>query len=145
LIVPAAAPSSYVDVTFTAAAGVPYRMWIRMRATGNSYTNDSIYVQVSGAVDTSASGQPVARIGTTQAHAVVLQDYDGAPIAGWGWNDNGWAGPGTPYVFAQPGVQTLRIQPREDGILIDQIVISPARYLAASPGAAIDDATVIRP
>ena len=141
--VPAAAPSSYVDVTFTAAAGVPYRIWIRMRATGNSYTNDSIYVQLSGAVD--GSGQPVARIGTTAGHAVVLQDYDSAPIAGWGWNDNGWAGLGTPYVFAQPGAQTLRIQPREDGILIDQIVISPARYLTASPGAAINDVTVIRP
>ena len=70
----AAAPASYVDVPFTAPAGVPYQIWIRMRAQGNGYANDSIYVQLSGAVN--GSGQPVARIGTTQGHAVVLQDYD---------------------------------------------------------------------
>ena len=138
----AAAPLSYVDVPFTAAAGVPYQVWIRMRAQGNGYANDSIYVQLSGAVN--GSGQPVARIGTTQGHAVVLQDYDGAPISGWGWNDNGWATLGTPYVFAQSGAQTLRIQQREDGILIDQIVISPVKYLSTSPGAAINDGTIIR-
>jgi hypothetical protein len=139
----AAAPASYVDVPFTAQAGVPYRIWIRMRAAGNGYANDSIYVQLSGAID--GSGQPVARIGTAQGHAVVLQDYDNAPISGWGWNDNGWAGLGALYRFAQPGPQTLRIQQREDGILIDQIVISPAAYLNARPGAAINDRTIIRP
>ena len=138
----AAAPVSYVDVPFTAQAGVPYQIWIRMRAQGDGYANDSIYVQLSGGVD--ASGQPVARIGTPQGHAVVLQDYDQAPISGWGWNDNGWATIGTPYVFAQSGAQTLRIQQREDGIAIDQIVISPATYLSAAPGAARNDATIIR-
>lgn len=138
----AAAPVSYVDVPFTAQAGVPYQIWIRMRAQGDGYANDSIYVQLSGAVD--ASGQPIARIGTTQGHAVVLQDYDKAPISGWGWNDNGWATNGTPYVFAQSGAQTLRIQQREDGIAFDQIVISPATYLSASPGAVRNDATIIR-
>jgi hypothetical protein len=138
----AAAPVSYVDVPFTAAAGVAYHVWIRMRAAGDSYANDSIYVQLTGAVD--AAGRPVARVGTTDAHPVVLQDSDGAPISGWGWNDNGWAGPGTPYVFAQSGPQTLRLQQREDGVLIDQIVISPAAYLTAAPGAVIDDATIVR-
>jgi hypothetical protein len=138
----AAAPVSYVDVPFTAQAGVPYQIWIRMRAQGDGYANDSIYLQLSGAVD--ASGQPVARIGTAQGHAVVLQDYDQAPISGWGWNDNGWATIGTPYVFAQSGAQTLRIQQREDGIAIDQIVISPVTYLSTSPGAARNDTTIIR-
>ena len=139
----AASPASYVDVPFTAQAGVPYQIWIRMRAQNNRYSNDSIYVQLSGAVD--ASGQPVARIGTTSGHAVVLQDGDNAPISGWGWNDNGWASLGTPYVFAKTGAQTLRIQQREDGILVDQIVISPAKYLTTRPGSAINDATIIRP
>jgi hypothetical protein len=138
----AAAPASYVDVPFTAQAGVRYQIWIRMRAQGDGYANDSIYLQLSGAVD--ASGQPVARIGTAQGHAVVLQDYDQAPISGWGWNDNGWATIGTPYVFAQSGAQTLRIQQREDGIAIDQIVISPVTYLSTSPGAVRNDATIIR-
>jgi hypothetical protein len=137
----AAAPASYVDVPFTAQAGVEYQVWLRMRAAGDSYANDSVFLQFSGAVD--ASGQPVARIGTTQAAAVVLQDHDGATIAGWGWNDNGWAGPGTPFTFAQGGPQTLRLQQREDGISIDQIVISPARYLTASPGALTNDTTIV--
>jgi hypothetical protein len=113
-----------------------------MRAEGNSYANDSIYVQLTGAVD--AAGRPVARLGTADGDAVVLQDYDQAPISGWGWNDNGWAAVGTPYVFAQAGPQTLRIQQREDGVTIDQIVISPAIYLTTPPGAAINDTTIIR-
>jgi hypothetical protein len=136
-----AAPASYVDVPFTAQAGVKYQVWLRMRAAGNSYANDSVFMQLSGAVD--ASGQPVARIGTTQASAVVLQDYDGAPISGWGWNDNGWTTLGTPFVFAQGGAQTLRLQQREDGILIDQIVISPVKYLSVAPGTMVNDTTIV--
>jgi hypothetical protein len=142
LSVAAAAPASYVDVPFTAQAGVPYQIWLRMRAIGDSFANDSVYVQLSGAVD--AGGNPVARIGTTQGDAVVLQDYTGAPISAWGWNDNGWAGLGRPYIFAQSGLQTLRLQQREDGIVIDQIVISPARYLTAPPGATTNDTTIVR-
>jgi hypothetical protein len=41
-------------------------------------------------------------------------------------------------------MQTLRIQPREDGLTIDQIVLSPAQYLNASPGALKDDTTIIQ-
>lgn len=33
----------------------------------------------------------------------------------------------------------LRIEVREDGLSIDQIVLSPAQYLTASPGAAKND------
>ena len=89
-------------------------------------------------------GQPVARIGTTQGDAVVLQDGSMAPISGWGWNDRGWATLGAPYTFAQVGAQTLRIQQREDGIRIDQIVISPVKYLTIAPGAPFNDATIVR-
>jgi hypothetical protein len=138
---PAAAPVSYVDVPFTAQAGVPYQIWLRMRAESDSYANDSIYIQLTGAID--AAGQPVARIGTTQGSAVSLQDYQGAAIAGWGWNDNGWASLGTPYTFAVTGAQTLRIQQREDGMVIDQIVISPAKYLGTAPGSLTGDRTII--
>ena len=45
--------------------------------------------------------------------------------------------------FAESGSQTLRIQPREDGLSIDQIVLSPAAYLSSSPGAPKNDATVL--
>lgn len=137
-----AVPSSYVDVPFTAEAGVPYAIWLRMRAQGDGYANDSVYVQLSDAVD--GSGNPLARIGTSQGDAVVLQDFTDAPIAGWGWNDNGWAVLGTPYTFSQSGPHTLRIQQREDGIFIDQIVISPVKYLGRSPGAVTNDATIVK-
>ena len=142
IVTPAAAPASYVDVPFNAQAGVPYQVWLRMRADRDGFSNDSIYVQLSGAID--AAGQPVARIGTAQGDAVVLQDFTNAPISGWGWNDNGWATLGVPYTFAQSGPQTLRIQQREDGILIDQIVISPARHLSTPPGAIINDTTIVK-
>jgi hypothetical protein len=45
--------------------------------------------------------------------------------------------------FERSGRQTLRIQQREDGVLIDQIVISAQRYLGRSPGAVINDNTVV--
>lgn len=137
-----ASPASFVDIPFNAAAGVPYQVWLRMRADRNATSNDSVFLQFSGAVD--ASDQPVARIGTPAGAAVVLQDSTGAPIAGWGWNDAGWAGLASPFVFSQPGSQTLRIQQREDGIFIDQIVISPARYLTTAPGTLTNDTTIVR-
>src|SRR5262245_30394600 len=48
-----AAPSDYFDIAFTAEAGVPYRIWLRMRADGNLKSNDSVHVQFSDAVDAS--------------------------------------------------------------------------------------------
>src|SRR5439155_13014122 len=76
-----ASPSDYVEATFQAAAGVPYRVWIRMRADADSYSNDSIYVQFSGSV--SSSGAAMTRIGSTSALAVVLEDGTGAGVQGW--------------------------------------------------------------
>ena len=137
----AADPASYVDVTFTADAGADYQLWLRMRADGDSYMNDSLYVQFSDVVD--AGGTPLHRIGTTEAAVIVLQDTWGATLAGWGWNDTGWAGRGLPIRFGTSGPQTLRIQQREDGILIDQIVISKRKYLEVAPGSLTGDATIV--
>jgi hypothetical protein len=36
----------------------------------------------------------------------------------------------------QQGHQTMRIQTREDGLSIDQIVLSPKNYIDKAPGAA---------
>ena len=43
-----ASPTDYVDVTFSAPAGTPYRLWMRLQALGNSKYNDSLFVQFSG-------------------------------------------------------------------------------------------------
>src|SRR5262249_42496797 len=112
---PLASPGSYFELTFTAQAGVGYRLWLRGKADNDSPYNDSVFVQFSGSVD--ASGNPTYRIGTTAGTAVNLEDDLGVGVSGWGWQDNGWgAGVLGPLVYFQTsGTQTLRVQPREDG------------------------------
>ena len=136
-------PGSYAELTFTAEAGRAYRLWLRGRAVGNYWGNDSVHLQFSGA-QTSA-GAPVFRIGTTASAEVNLEDCSGCGIRGWGWQDNGWGTNvlGPLLYFDGSGTQTLRIQVREDGLLIDQIVLSPAAYLDTSPGSLKDDATIL--
>jgi hypothetical protein len=134
-------PASYFEATFTADAGVPYHLWLRMRAEGNSYNNDSVSVQFSGTV--TGSGAPTTRIGTTSALSVILEEGSGANVRNWGWNDNGYGTLGGHIYFATSGPQRIRIQVREDGASVDQIVISPARFLTTAPGALKDDTTVV--
>lgn len=40
-------------------------------------------------------------------------------------------------------MQTLRIQVREDGVKLDQIVLSPQTYLKSAPGGPTNDTTVV--
>lgn len=140
---PHAVPSSYVDIQFFAAAGVPYRMWIRMRAENDHYGNDSLFVQFDGRV--SAQGQAMHRIGSTSAEIFVLEEGNGAHVAGWGWNDSEYGGTalGTPVYFATTGLQTLRVQQREDGVMWDQIVLSSGEFYGRRPGATKMDTTIV--
>jgi hypothetical protein len=142
-IVPAqASPSNYFEMRFTASRATAYRLWIRMRAQNDSTSNDSVHVQFSDAVD--ASGNPIMRIGTTASAEPVLQNGPGgAAPRGWGWTDNGWGELGTPIRFAADGTHVIRIQQREDGPTIDQIVLSPSRYLTSAPGGRRDDTTIL--
>ena len=112
-----------------------------MKADDDSWQNDSVFVQFSDSVD--GSGNAVWRIGTTSATMVSLEDCSGCGEQGWGWNDNGYGAAGAPVVFATSGPHTIRIQYREDGISIDQIVLSAARYMTAAPGAARNDTTIV--
>ena len=136
-----AAPASYIEFTVPVAAGVPYRLWLRMQAEGNSYTNDSLFVQFSGAAD--ASGNPIYRIGTTDAAAVVLEDGKAMTISGWGWNDAAYGAVAPPMYFAKSGLQTIRIQQREDGVMWDQLVLSSVKYRTSAPGAVRADSTIV--
>jgi endonuclease/exonuclease/phosphatase family metal-dependent hydrolase len=45
--------------------------------------------------------------------------------------------------FATSGTHTIRVQAREDGLAIDQIVLSAQSYLSASPGAFRNDSTIL--
>jgi phosphatidylserine/phosphatidylglycerophosphate/cardiolipin synthase-like enzyme len=137
-----ASPTNFIETTFTANAGTAYHVWIRMRAQNNSFSNDSVHVQYSDSV--TSSGAAFAQIGTTSSTEFVLQDGpNGAADQGWGWTDNGWGALGPNLFFATSGPHTLRIQQREDGAAIDQIVISPDTYLSSSPGARQNDATIL--
>jgi hypothetical protein len=138
-----AAPVNYVEFTFTAAAGRAYRLWIRGRADGNAWNNDSAFVQFSGSVN--AQGTPVYRLGTTAATEFNLESCAGCGLSGWGWEDNGYGTGilGPLIYFATDGQQRVRLQTREDGLWIDQIVLSSSTYLNGAPGAAKNDSTIV--
>jgi hypothetical protein len=136
-----ATPSSYFELTFTAQANLPYHLWLRGRAENNSTSNDSVFIQFSASVD--AAGLPFARIGTTSAQIVALEDRTNAGVSGWGWADNAYGALGAPIVFATSGVQKLRVQAREDGLSIDQIVLSPGTYATRAPGSTRNDRTIL--
>ena len=138
------APVNYFETTFTAMKDVRYHLWIRMRAQSNSTANDSVHVQFSDAVD--SVGNAAARIGTAGSYEPVLQDGPGAAAPqGWGWTDNGWGSPGPDVYFAATGTHTIRVQQREDGTIIDQIVLSPDTYVMAPPGPHSNDTTAPLP
>ena len=143
VVTPVASPASYFEMTFNVVAGKPYRLWIRGKAEGNSWANDSAHVQFSGSVN--QSGAAIYRIGSTASAEFNLESCTGCGLANWGWEDNGWGTGvlGPQIFFATTGTQTIRIQPREDGLSIDQIVLSPSKYLTAAPGPTKNDATIV--
>ncbi len=137
-----AAPSDTIDLTVPADAGVTYRVWLRLRADGNSKWNDSVWLQFSDAVG--SSGVPLYRIGSTAALLFNLEPCSGCGTSGWGWSGGAyWLAQETAVRFASGGMHTLRIQTREDGARVDQVVLSPATYASRAPGAAADDATIL--
>jgi hypothetical protein len=139
---PLAAPRDYVDVTFGAPANVAYRLWLRLRATGDTKFSESVWVQFSDAVTT--SGAPAYRLDTSQALLVNLEDCSGCGVAGWGWQNRAyWLPDGSAVKFTSSGEHTIRIQVREDGVQWDQLVLSPAEYLSSRPGALKNDSTIV--
>ena len=142
---PSATPRDFFEITFQAEAGAAYHLWIRGRADNDQWSNDSIYVQFDGTI-TAPGGSPIYRIGTTSSLAWNLEECSGCGESGWGWEDNGWGVVnqlGADIYFAQTGSQRLRVQAREDGVAIDQIVLSAERYVRTRPGTAKNDATIL--
>src|SRR5581483_9626607 len=137
LTTPLAAPVNYFELTFPVVANVPYHLWLRGRADRNTYENDSVYVQFSN-----VAAYP---LGTTSAATMTLEDCTSCGVAGWGWQDNGLNSLGANITFATSGQQTIRIQTRADGLAIDQIILSPSRFLTTSPGALKNDTSIYPP
>jgi carbohydrate binding protein with CBM6 domain/phospholipase D-like protein len=140
---PSATPPNYFDITFNVQAGVRYRLWLRMSALNANKFNDSVYVQFSGSVN--ATNTPIYRIGTPQALNVNMATCGDCPPTGWGWQNHAYWETDTGEVrFAASGPQTMRIQIREDGVAIDQFVLSPTAYVNNPPGTPTNDSTIVR-
>ncbi|HSE32188.1 MAG TPA: PKD domain-containing protein, partial [Pyrinomonadaceae bacterium] len=135
-------PANYFELTFNAEKGIPYRLWMRGKADSNSTNNDSAWVQFSGSVD--AGGSPIFRISTSSATMFNVEDCTGCGLSQWGWNDNAFGGMGPLIYFASTGSQTIRVQLREDGLAIDQILLSPATYLYSGPGWGKNDTVILQ-
>jgi hypothetical protein len=135
---PLAAPVDYLDIPFTANANTPYAIWLRLQATGNSKWNDSIWVQFSDAL---TAGSKVYPLDTTSGLMVNLAtDATAASLSGWAWQNAAyWSSQATTGTFTTSGTHTLRIQVREDGVQLDQIVLSPGTYLSSPPGGPTND------
>jgi hypothetical protein len=141
---PLVQPPTYVELTFSAAARTPYHLWIRGRALNDCWCNDSAWVQFDDTVD--AHGLAVDRIGSSSGEMYSIEECLNCGVSGWGWNDNHWGAVGAlgpAIVFATSGVHTIRLQPREDGLSIDQVVLSSNHYLNEPPGANKDDRTIV--
>ena len=139
---PFAIPQNYFEATFSAEANTLYHVWLRLRASSNSKANDSVWVQFSDALGT--AGTPVWRIGSSSGLAVNLEACSGCGVSGWGWSDGAWwTGSYSVVKFASRGTRTIRIQTREDGVHVDQIVLSAGKYFNAAPGGATNDRTIV--
>ena len=136
-----ASPVNDFELKFQAEAGVAYHLWMRGKADKNAWANDSVYVQFSGSVD--AAGAAVARIGTTSAAALSIEDGSNAGLAAWGWADDSYGGFASPLYFAASGPQTIRVQARKDGLSLDQIVLSADTYATRAPGTTKNDITLL--
>ncbi|CAN5864463.1 hypothetical protein BH24ACI4_BH24ACI4_08120 [soil metagenome] len=137
-----ASPADYFDVTFNAQAGVRYRLWLRMNAAANNKSNDSVWVQFSGSLG--PEGSPRYRIGTTGGLNVNLATSAAGRLSGWGWQNKAyWEADTGEIWFATTGTQTIRVQIREDGVAIDQILLSPQQYVDTAPGPVTNDSTIV--
>lgn len=139
---PSPQPVHYFEASFDATGGTAYHLWLRMRGAGNSKWNESVWVQFDNGV--APDGSPQWRIGSASALLVNLEDCSACGLSDWGWQDNAWwlAEPGI-VRFATTGRQRIRVQLREDGVDIDQIVLSTSTYATTAPGALRNDTTIV--
>ena len=137
------APGDFFDASFQAVGGTRYRVWLRLRAIGNSKFNDSVFVQFSDSTD--SGGAAIYRTGTSSALLVNLAtDSTGSSNLNWGWQRNAyWMADTGDVWFQNSGAHTIRVQVREDGVEIDQIVISPVTYVNNAPGLVTNDNTIV--
>jgi endonuclease/exonuclease/phosphatase family metal-dependent hydrolase len=139
---PLASPGHYFEASFSAPAGTAYHVWVRLRGANNSKWNESLWLQFSDS--TTTSGSAVYRIGTTSGLLLNLENCSGCGVSGWGWQDGAyWLNQPATLKFATSGTHTVRVQTREDGPQIDQVVLSASTYLSTRPGSLTNDSTIV--
>jgi hypothetical protein len=139
---PLSTPVDYVDVAFQADAGVSYTLWLRLKALNNDKLNDSIWVQFS---DASVNGTAMYPMNSTSALLVNLAtDSTASSLNNWGWTHGAyWLTQPATVRFSASGGHTMRIQVREDGVQLDQIVLSSTTYVSSPPGGPTNDTTIV--
>ena len=100
-----ASPGSYVEFTVNVAAGCRTGSGCAAVLPATPITTTPF--TCSSAERSTAAGAPVARIGTTSALAIILEDRRDAGVSGWGWSDAGYGELAPPVYFAQTGPQTI--------------------------------------
>jgi hypothetical protein len=113
-----------------------------LKALNNDKYNDAVWLQFS---DARVNGQPVYPLNSTSGLLVNLATDAGAgSLNEWGWQNGAyWLNQATTVTFANSGTHTMRIQVREDGVMLDQIVLSPGTYLQNAPGSVTNDSTIV--
>jgi len=141
---PSETPANTITIPFVPDPTLTYKLWVRLKADNNSWANDSVWVQFSGS-ERVPWGDVAYRTGTTDGLAVSLEECVNCGVAGWGWQDDGFGAVNTNGALLrfEPGPQVVVIQTREDGVSIDQVVLSAEKYLTTRPGAAKNDNTIL--
>jgi hypothetical protein len=141
--VPMPTLDDFVVLTFSADPALTYKLWVRLKADSDSWANDSVWISFAnwtGGGATDVGGDPISAL------PINLEECVNCGVSGWGWEDDGWGAVnknGTLLRFPSGGWQQVLIQRREDGVSVDQIVLSAEKYLAARPGAAKKDTTIL--
>jgi endo-1,3-1,4-beta-glycanase ExoK len=136
-----AQPVNYFELAFPAYSGTAYHLWIRGKSAEDSINNGSVFAQFSDSV--TSSGSATHRIGTTSGMTLILQRCTASKVQAWGWTDNGWCDLGANIFFQNTGTHTVRIQVRQNGLSIDQIVLSPQNYVSTPPGKTMNDTIIL--
>ena len=136
-----ASPVDYVDVTFNArqrrrthlAASARRReQQVQRRGVGAVFQRDrERTVGLRGRHHVWTAREPCHRLTASS-------------LNGWGWQNGAyWLAQATTVTFAGGGAHTLRIQVREDGVQLDQIVLSPQKFRTSAPGTVANDLTIV--
>jgi hypothetical protein len=137
---PLANPNDYIEAQFDTQVPSEYHVWLRLLATNDSKWNDSVWVQFSDGV-IPRTGSPAYPIGSTDALLVNLENCYGCGLSHWGFQDHAWWLTQPAVISLPAGHHMIRIQVREDGAMLDEVILSPSRFMTTPPGPVKDSTT----